>query len=170
MGYVIDLIVIGRHGDRLWQFHSGRSAHHALAVMEQFAGHLNLHLRDKPTPPEICNRLHSLFEGYGVSCPCLDLGEEDTLLMHLHRPMHICIHGSPYITQIYEPYMVVWSRHLNYNDKQPLCQLCHQSVSPVRHITRCCFQSYCRRCITEWGRFHTQCPHCAGGMHFYRIQ
>ena len=47
MGYVIDLIVIGRHGDRLWQFHSGRSAHHALAVMEQFAGHLHLHLQTR---------------------------------------------------------------------------------------------------------------------------
>jgi hypothetical protein len=163
-GFTLELIALSEHGDRLWKLHCA-SGEDAVMTTVQFSKHLNLHMRKMATPPETLAFLHSLFEKHGVGCPSAELCCVDTLLVHLHHNLEI----KDVVMEVYHPYVVVWSRHIDY-DKPTPCHLCHCTVEPVRHITHCCFQSYCRSCVAEWGRFHTQCPHCGGDMHFYRIQ
>ena len=163
-GYTIELIALGEHGDRLWKFHCA-SEQDAVRTMDRFARHLNDCMRKLATPPDIRSGLHSLFHNHGVSCPCTELGKPDTLLVHLYRHMTI----KSVEVEAYYPCVVAWSRHIDYHE--PIrCHLCHQSIDAVRHVTKCCFRSYCHQCIADWGRFHTQCPSCGSGMHFYTIR
>ena len=164
-GYTIELIALGEHGDRLWKLHCASGEDDAITITVQFANYLHLRMRKMATPPETLAILHSLFETHGVVCPSTELRCVDTLLVHLHHTVEI----NDVVMEAYHPYVVAWSRHIDY-EKTTLCHLCHRTAEPVRHITHCCFQNYCRSCIAEWGRFHTQCPHCGGDMHFYRIQ
>ena len=163
-GFTLELIALGEHGDRLWKLHC-TSGEDAVTTTVQFANHLHLHMRKMATPPETLAFLHSLFEKNGVCCPSAELRCVDTLLVHLHHNLA----RQNVVMEVYHPSVVAWSRHIDYNKPTP-CHLCHSTAEPVRHITHCCFQSYCRSCVAEWGRFHTQCPHCGGGMHFYRLQ
>lgn len=164
-GYTIELIALCEHGDRLWKFHCASGGQDAVRTMDRFARHLNDFMRNLSTPPEILSYLHSLFHNHGIRCPCTELRQVDTLLVHLHR--HIEVESVE--VEAYYPCVVAWSRHIDYSSSVR-CHLCHKDAHSVRHVTKCCFRSYCHECIADWGRFHTQCPYCGSSMHFYTIR